>query len=155
MLALRAACSRHSLNLLQLRQVHASVADSAPTAVPVQSKSPAATPADKTLKWTPDSIRTGLIARKRGMTAIWNDQGVRVPVTILQVSTGHTCLLVRYLASALARKLPSNSQYQICEEGQIYVPCSPGCCLGSLSKNNHQTNAWTFPKGQGPAKKNS
>ena len=120
MLALRAACSRHSLNLLQLRQVHASVADSAPTAVPVQSKSPAATPADKTLKWTPDSIRTGLIARKRGMTAIWNDQGVRVPVTILQVSTGHTCLLVRYLAYALARKLPSNSQYQICEEGLCF-----------------------------------
>ncbi|KAF5358458.1 hypothetical protein D9756_001486 [Leucocoprinus leucothites] len=36
-------------------------------------------------KWSPESIRTGLIARKRGMASLWNDQGVKIPVTVLQV----------------------------------------------------------------------
>ncbi|KAI0672979.1 mitochondrial 50S ribosomal protein L3 [Trametes maxima] len=45
--------------------------------------------------WTPTSVRTGLIARKRGMTVMWDNNGVRFPVTVLQLENCQVTANVR------------------------------------------------------------
>lgn len=66
--------------LRHTRKAHSTVSrNAADTSLVAASEPPA--------KWTPNSVRTGLIARKRGVTAMWDDHGVRFPITVLQVST--------------------------------------------------------------------
>ncbi|KAJ2792926.1 hypothetical protein H4R20_006707 [Coemansia guatemalensis] len=53
--------------------------------------------------YTPKSQRTGVIARKKGMCGMWDEWGVRVPVTVLQLENVQVVSILKTSHPDLAR----------------------------------------------------
>jgi ribosomal protein L3 len=64
----------------------------ATAAEPAEAAASSSTPAPEA-PWTPFTQRTGVIARKRGMTSLWDKDGKRWPVTVLQLDN---CEVIRH-----------------------------------------------------------
>ncbi|KAI0030757.1 mitochondrial 50S ribosomal protein L3 [Vararia minispora EC-137] len=69
---------------------------SSPVSAKAVSEPPSTEPAPES-KWTPYSVRTGVLARKRGMTAMWDSQGMRIPVTVFQLENCQVTANVKFV----------------------------------------------------------
>jgi len=88
--------------LVQLRAVHSS---------PVANAAAATEPA----KWSPKSVRTGVIAIKRGMASLWNDQGAKFPVTVLQLDNCQ-------VTANIAKRKPDHTMYHAVQVSAVDKP---------------------------------
>lgn len=119
--------------------------------VAVKAAAPSST---ESIAWTPEARRTGVLAKKLGMTAIYDSAGVRTPVTVLEV---------RYAANIFAKAssditfLDADGRcYRYCDQNYAVHRCTswryrpsrkerPQCIDGSISKE--RCHAETTPGG--------
>ena len=66
--------------------------------------------------WTPQSRRVGLIALKRGMSVVWDEMGIRVPVTVLQVEDNQV------LSNVLTPRRAGKEPYRAVQVGAKNIP---------------------------------
>ncbi|GAA5900431.1 mitochondrial 54S ribosomal protein uL3m MRPL9 [Sporobolomyces salmoneus] len=80
----------------------------------IRTLATAATEQPSPSSFTPTSKRTGVLARKHGMTALWHTDGTRVPVTVLQLDSTQVISSQSYPATL---RTP--------ERHTVIVGCSP------------------------------
>ncbi|GAA6026724.1 hypothetical protein JCM8097_005816 [Rhodosporidiobolus ruineniae] len=79
---MQSLCSSVRALALSQATIRASVVRTLATAA---APPPASSPAQA--NWTPTTRRTGVLARKHGMTCLWHEDGSRIPVTVLQLDS--------------------------------------------------------------------
>lgn len=65
--------------------------------------------------WTPQSRRTGLIAIKKGMSTVWDEFGIRVPVTVLQVQSNQV------ITNVFTPRGPHKAPYRAVQVGRWFL----------------------------------
>ncbi|GAA5821745.1 hypothetical protein JCM10212_004931 [Sporobolomyces blumeae] len=103
-----------SFRALAIPSTRASVVRTLATAAPAPSPPAASTPASPPPEWIPGAQRTGVLARKHGMTALWHEDGSRIPVTVLELDSVQVISSQTYPATD---KVP--------ERHTVIVGCSP------------------------------
>ncbi|KIM26132.1 hypothetical protein M408DRAFT_73162 [Serendipita vermifera MAFF 305830] len=113
----RSPLARRRRTLASQRHPHPTIHQASPKSGLVEPTPESSTPAPKAKvlsskrTWTPQSRRVGLIAIKRGMSVMWDEMGIRVPVTVLQVEDNQV------LSNILTPRRPGKEPYRAVQIG--------------------------------------